>query len=128
MKPARRSRTALALAALLAGAGALHVVVPAPFDEMVPAGLPGSPRIWTLVSGAAEMGVGAAVAVPRTRRLGGLAAAALFVAVFPANVTMAVDWSDRSTTEQVIAYTRLPLQIPLILWALKVRRDATAAG
>jgi hypothetical protein len=37
---------------------------------------------------------------------------------------MAVDWSDRSVTEQAIAYGRLPLQIPLVLWALKVRRDA----
>jgi uncharacterized membrane protein len=46
--------------------------------------------------------------------------------VFPANVKMAIDWSDRSVAEQAVAYGRLPLQIPLVLWALKVRRDARA--
>lgn len=120
----RRSRAALALAGLLGTAGALHLVAPDFFDGMVPAELPGGPRFWTTTSGVAELGIATAVAVPRTRRLGGLAAAALFVAIFPANVKMALDWSDRSLTEGVIAYGRLPLQIPLILWALKVRRDA----
>ncbi|WP_300011764.1 hypothetical protein [Pseudonocardia sp.] len=121
---ARGSRTALALAGLLGAAGTLHFVAPEFFDGMVPDVLPGGPRLWTYVSGAAEIAVAVAVAVPRTRRPGGLAAAALFVAVFPANVEMAIDWSDRSLTEQVIAYARLPLQVPLIWWAWRVHRDA----
>jgi uncharacterized membrane protein len=120
----RGSRTALALAGLLGAAGALHFATPEFFDGMVPAALPGDPRTWTHLSGAAELGVAAAVAAPRTRRLGGLAAAALFVAVFPANVKMALDWSDRSLTEGVIAYARLPLQVPLIWWGWRVHRDA----
>lgn len=118
------SRLAVALAVLLTGSGALHFIVPGWFDDIVPDQLPGPDRFWTLASGVAELGVAAAVAVPRTRRLGGLVAAALFVAVFPANVKMAIDWSDRSPAEQAIAYARLPLQIPLLLWALRVRRDA----
>jgi uncharacterized membrane protein len=109
---------------LLTATGVLHFVAPASFDAIVPTELPGGPRFWTLVSGVAELGVAAAVAVPRTRRFGGLAAVALFVAVSPANVKMAIDWSDRSLTEQAIAYARLPLQVPLVLWALKIRRDA----
>jgi uncharacterized membrane protein len=44
--------------------------------------------------------------------------------VFPANVQMAVDWRSRPASEQAAAYARLPLQIPLVLWALKVRKDA----
>ena len=120
---ARRPWAAIALAALLAGTGAAHFAVPAYFDEIVPPQLPGTDRFWTLASGVAELVVAAAITVPRTRRLGGLAAALLFVAVFPANVKMAIDWSDRSAAEQVVAYARLPLQIPLILWAIKVRRD-----
>ena len=56
------------------------------------------------------------------------AAAALFVAVFPANVQMALDWSDRSPVEQAVAYARLPLQIPLIWWALRVARPRPAAA
>lgn len=112
------------MAVLLAVAGALHFAVPAPFDALVPIALPGSPRLWTLLSGGAELAVAAAVAVPRTRRLGGLAAAVLFVAVFPGNVKMAIDWSDRSLPEQALAYGRLPLQVPLVWWALTVYRNA----
>lgn len=104
--------------------GVLHFAVPSQFDAIVPEQLPGTPRFWTHVSGVAELGIGAAVAIPRTRRLGGLAAALLFVAVFPANVKMAIDHSTRSLPERAIAYGRLPLQIPLVLWALRVRRDA----
>ena len=61
------------------------------------------------------MGVAAAVAVPRTRKRGALAAALLFVAVFPANLQMAAD-AD-TATEKAIAYARLPLQVPLVVWA-----------
>jgi uncharacterized membrane protein len=53
-------------------------------------------------------------------------AAVLFVAVFPANIQMAVDWRSRPIADQAIAYGRLPLQIPLVLWALAVRRASAA--
>jgi uncharacterized membrane protein len=66
--------------------------------------------------------VGAAVALPRTRRLGATAAACLFVAVLPANVRMARDWSGRSPAARAVAWGRLPLQVPLVAWALAVRR------
>ncbi|MGZ8751136.1 MAG: DoxX family protein, partial [Pseudonocardia sp.] len=85
-------RLSVALAALLTVTGVLHLVAPGPFDAIVPRSLPGGPRFWTLASGVAELGVAAAVSVPRTRRLGAAAAAGLFVAVFPANVKMARDW------------------------------------
>ena len=111
-----------ALAALLTTTGALHLAVPAPFDAVVPRRLPGTPRFWTLASGVAELGVAAAVAAPRTRRLGATAAAGLFVAVFPANVQMARDWSDRHPAARAVAWGRLPLQVPLVAWALAVRR------
>jgi uncharacterized membrane protein len=114
-------RSATALAALLTTTGVLHLVRPAPFDTIMPRVLPGPARFWTLASGVAELGVAAAVAVPRTRRAGAAAAAGLFVAVFPANVQMALDWSDRSVVAQAVAWGRLPLQVPLVLWALRVR-------
>lgn len=126
--PRTRSRAAGALAVLLAGVGTLHFLVPERFDLLIPEQLPGSPRFWTLASGVAELAVAAAVALPRTRRVGALAAAGLFVAVFPGNIKMAVDWSDGSAVEQAIAYGRLPLQIPLVLWALKLRGGARPAG
>ena len=116
------SKGALPLAGLLATSGVLHFVNPRPFDAIVPRALPGSRRTWTLVSGAAELAVAAALVHPGTRRLGGLAAAGLFAAVFPANVQMAADWRDAPPLRRAIAYGRLPLQIPLLLWGLRVAR------
>lgn len=110
------------LAALLATAGVMHFVTPKFFDAIVPKALP-NPRFWTQVSGVAELAVAAAVANPRTRRAGGAAAAVLFVAVFPANVQAAASASNPG--EKAVTWLRLPLQIPLVLWALRVRRDAS---
>lgn len=84
-----------ALAALLGAAGVAHFRRPRTFDVLVPEWLPGTARDWTRASGVAELACAAAVAVPATRRAGGLASAALFTAVFPANVKMALDWRDR---------------------------------
>jgi len=113
------------LAVVLGGAGATHFLRPRGYDRIVPAGLP--PRTTTLASGIAELGIAAGLAVPGTRRAAGLAAAALFVAVFPANVKMARDLLDspRSTrASRLVAVVRLPLQAPLVAWALRVSRHA----
>ena len=108
------------LIAILGAAGLAHFVIPNGFDEIVPHALPGTARMWTYVSGAAELAVATLVAVPRTRRFGGALALALFVVVFPANIQMAVDWSDRAWGQRLIAYGRLPLQIPLVWLAWRV--------
>jgi uncharacterized membrane protein len=117
-------RPARALAGFLTVAGAMHFVTPRFYDAMIPPRLPGRPRSWTYASGVAEIGVAAAVAAPRTRRLGGLAAALLFIAVFPGNVQMAIDahHRDRPARERFVLLLRLPVQLPLVLWALRVRR------
>ena len=121
-------RSALALASLLTAAGITHFARPKPYDAIVPGWVPGPARIWTYASGTAELAVAAAVSQPRSRRAGGLAAAALFAAVFPANVQMAADWRRRGVVHQAIAYGRLPLQVPLIWWALRVAAAADGAG
>lgn len=108
------------LTALLAGAGVTHFVKPGFYDPIVPRALPGPPRAWTYASGVAELGVAAAVLRPDTRQRGALAALALFVAVFPANVQMAAD--AEGAAMKAIAYGRLPLQVPLVVWAWKVSR------
>ncbi|WP_405783063.1 hypothetical protein [Streptomyces sp. NBC_00859] len=112
------------LAALLAGAGVAHFVAPRQFDTTVPPWLPGSARTYTQVSGAVELLLAAGVAVPATRSLSARAAAGLFAAVFPANVQMAYDWRHRSAPLRAAALARLPLQLPLIVWAEKVSRAA----
>lgn len=117
-------RSARGLAGFLAGAGVSHFLVPQFYDEIVPRALPGPPRVWTQLSGVAELGVAAAVAYRPTRKVGALLAAGLFVAVFPGNLQMAWDYRNRKPQDQAVAYGRLPLQIPMIVWALRVRARA----
>jgi uncharacterized membrane protein len=127
MGDGRRSRSADGLAGLLVVAGIAHFVVPQFFDRIVPRIIPGPARGWTLVSGVAELGCAAAVASPRHRRTGALLAAILFVVVFPANVQMAFDARHDSGFERFVAYARLPLQVPLVVWALRVVRSSAPA-
>ncbi|MGW4509169.1 DoxX family protein [Streptomyces sp. NPDC004436] len=119
-----RVSSPLLLSGLLAGAAVAHAVAPRQFDAIVPRSLPGGPRRWTYASGVAELALAAGVAHPRTRKAAALAAAAFFVGVFPANVKMAADARHRSPAFRAAAIGRLPLQVPLVLWARKVSREA----
>jgi uncharacterized membrane protein len=112
------------IAALLIGVGTAHFLAPEPFDAVVPAELPGNPRFYTYASGVAEVTTGALLLVRRTRRVAALAAAALFIAVFPANINMVRLWWDKSWPMRIAALARLPLQIPMVTEALKARRNA----
>lgn len=98
---------------------------PRAYQRIVPRAL-GDSAFWVDVSGVAELGCAALVALPRTRRFGGLAAAGLFIAVFPANVQMALDGGIPGEPfpwgSPVVAWLRLPLQVPLVLWAARVAR------
>ena len=109
--PDRRAgaRAAHRLAALLGGVGILHFVAPKPFDSIIPAELPGSPRTYTYASGVAELATAGLLAAPATRRHGALLAAALFVAVFPGNLNMVRLWWDRPWPMRLAAIARLPL-------------------
>ncbi|MGW5492178.1 DoxX family protein [Streptomyces olivaceoviridis] len=122
----RSPRSPLLLAGLLATAGVAHFAVPRQFDATVPRALPGSPRAWTYGSGVVELALAAGIAAPRTRALAAKAAAGFFVGVFPANVQMAVDWRHRPVPLRAAALTRLPLQVPLVLWARAVARGGEA--
>lgn len=127
LRDAQRDRTQIAayrIAALLIGVGTIHFVAPKPFDDIIPAELPGSPRVYTYVSGVGELLIGALLLPRRTRRLAGLAAAWLFVAVFPGNLNMVRLWWDKPWPMRIIALARLPLQIPMITTALKVSRNS----
>jgi uncharacterized membrane protein len=117
-------RSAFALAGLLAAAGVTHLVHPRQYDRIVPRTLPGPARSYTYASGVAELVLAAGLVHPRTRRAAALASAGFFAAVFPANVKMAVDWRHAPPVRRAVAYGRLPLQVPLILWARKVAREA----
>ncbi len=112
------------IAAMLLGVGTLHFVAPKPFDGIIPVELPGSARFYTYASGVAEVVIGLLLLPLRTRRLAALAAAALFVAVFPGNLNMVRLWWDKPWPMRIVALARLPLQIPMVIAALKVARNA----
>lgn len=123
---------ARALAAAFVASGTIHFVRPAVFEPIVPRALPYR-RELVYVSGAAEIACAAGMLAPRTRRAAGLASATLLVAVFPANVQMALDSHraviDRGSTPtrramQIGTLARLPLQLPMIRWALQAARAA----
>lgn len=103
--------------------GVLHFAKPKPFERIVPRALPRRKEL-VYASGVAELACAAGLLHPRTRRAAGLASAGLLVAVFPANVQMALDLNRKgSPTAKAIAYARLPLQVPLIRAALRAARE-----
>lgn len=119
----------MAIMLLVTGAG--HFIVPAPVDALVPTFLPGEPRLWTYLSGAAELVIALLLLAPLGKKFAGRSlrlwgayfAFALFVAVFPANINMAVQWSSRQMPEPLLAYIRLPLQFGLFYWAWALAKD-----
>lgn len=117
------------LAGVMICGGVMHFVTPSTYEKVIPPKL-GEPRRLVHASGVAEVVAGALLLVPRTRRLGGWLTAAVLVAVFPANVQMALDaGTDRQAVPGVAAgrfrlaaLARLPLQVPLVLRAVRIGR------
>ena len=109
---------------LLLGAGVGHFIFPEALDSIVPSALPGNPRIYTYLSGIAEIAIGLALLTPLEKKIlgkpvklwGAYGAFALFLAVYPANINMAIQWSDRAMPDPLFAYARLPFQF-YFLWA-----------
>lgn len=115
-------RLARIMGTTLVGMGTLHFLVPKPFDEIIPEEIPADPRTLTYASGVAEIGIGAGLLVPRTRRPAGAAATALFVAVYPANINMVRLWWHKPAVYRAVAIGRLPLQFPLIWAGIRIWR------
>ncbi len=117
-------RARLRAATMMAGMGLAHFVLPGPFERIVPRWFPWR-REAVLVSGAAEMASGALLASPRTRRAGGWLMLVTVVAVYPANIQMALDASRGRPQVRVpawLAWSRLPLQVPMIARAWRLTR------
>jgi len=110
------SQRLLALAFI--AAGALHFVRPRTYEEIMPGYLPAHHEL-VLASGAAEIASALAILYPRTRRLGGLWLAATLVAVFPANIHMALHPDRYPGVAPALLWARLPIQPLLIWWVLR---------
>lgn len=125
-EPADIRRIRRGLAGFLTFMAALHVLRPELFLAMIPRWVPGDRRTVNGLAGAAEGLSAALLWSGRTRRVGGALAATTFVAVFPANVDAAVRGGYRGAPgwlgTRSAAMARLPLQVPLVWWALRVMR------
>lgn len=112
----RRRWARLGLAGLFAASGAIHLVRPELYFPLMPDVLP-APEALILVSGVAELVCAAGLV--RNTRWAAPASAALLLAILPGNVHFALASSTEPDTPAwlvVVAWLRLPLQVPL-LWA-----------
>lgn len=111
------------LAIAMIGVGVMHFVRPEPFIKIVPAFLP-SARTLVYVSGFFEILGGAGLLLQRTRRLASLGLVALYLAVFPANINMAIHQINigDSPMPTWVPWVRLPFQVLFIAWAYWVGR------
>ncbi len=97
-------------------AGAGHFVATRLYMHIMPDYLPAHKEL-VLISGAAEIAGGLGVLVPQTRRAASRGLVALLVAVMPANLWMAQHPERFPGIPLWALWARLPLQIPLLLWA-----------
>jgi uncharacterized membrane protein len=117
------------LAAFFCLAGLLHFRIPRSYEAMVPPGVP--PKQAVAVSGVAEIAGGLMVLHPAGRRLGRWWLLGLLLAVFPANVHMAVNPErirglDRRKVPDWALWARLPLQPLAMLWVWRATRATRA--
>lgn len=106
------------LSATFITTGILHFLRPGYFEQIVPDALP-SHRELVLISGVAEIAGGVGVAFAGTRRLAGLWLVAVLIAVFPANINMAVHADRFASIPPALLWARLPLQGLLVWWAYR---------
>ncbi|WP_040632538.1 DoxX family protein [Mobilicoccus pelagius] len=88
--------TRLALGAFMSYAGVSHLTFARDdFQAQVPSWFPADPDFVVLASGVVEIALGASLlALPKQRRLTGLALAAFYVAVFPGNIAQYTEHRD----------------------------------
>ena len=107
-----------ALVVVMVGIGALHFVAPGPFVAIVPAALP-APLALVYVSGVFEILGGLGLLWERSRRFAAWGLIALYIAVFPANVNMAVNEIAPlgEPVPEWALWARLPFQLVFVVWA-----------
>ncbi len=117
------SRTKGILLALMGlfyiGNGVNHLVNVEVYRPIMPPYLP-YPDALIVLSGLAELGLGLAVLIPRTRRLAAWGIILLLIAIFPANVHVALNNVPLGGGEDgagIWNWVRLPFQLVFIAWA-----------
>jgi uncharacterized membrane protein len=116
-----------ALAAFFVFTGTMHFLRPRFFEAIVPPAIEAQKKEAVAISGAAEMAGAALILLPSCRRLGRWWLLALLVAVFPANIHMAVNPEqirglDLRRIPRWALWARLPLQPLAMLWVWRATR------
>jgi uncharacterized membrane protein len=99
----------------------MHFIRPREYRAIMPDYLPAH-RELVAASGVAEIVGGLGALHPRTRRLAGWWLVATLLAVFPANVHMALHPEGYRRIPRPLLYARLPIQGLFIAWALRATR------
>ena len=108
--------TKIIFAVFFIAAGFNHFIDPAFYLRIVPPYLPW-PQMLVVVSGMAEIVLGVGLLIPRLSRLAAWGLIGLLIAVFPANIHMAMHPELYPTIPESLLWLRLPLQGLLIIWA-----------
>lgn len=116
VKFARISRVLLAIFFVVAGMG--HFLKPSSYLEIMPPWVP-FPLAMVYVSGVLEILLGMLVLPLKTRRPAGWGLITLLIAVFPANIHMALHPEIFSRIPSWAAWARLPFQGVFIFWVWK---------
>lgn len=113
------------LAGFFTLAGILHFVVPQRFEAIMPPWIPLHAEA-VAVSGAAEIAGGLALLPERTRPAARWWLIALLIAVFPANVHMALHPEQAAAGDipRWLLWARLPLQPLLGLWVWRATSES----
>ena len=107
------------LGATFLATGVLHFLRPRMYEAIMPGYLPAH-RELVYASGVAEMAGGAGVLVQGTRRAAGWWLIATLIAIFPANVNMAVNADRFRAVPEPLLWARLPLQGAVVAWVFRV--------
>ena len=102
--------------------GVMHFARPRFYLAIMPDYLPAH-RELVAASGVAEIAGGLGTLVPATRQAGSWWSIATLVAVFPANVHMALHPDRYRNLPKAALYARLPVQALFIAWAWAAGRD-----
>ncbi len=119
----RRALTAVFFIA----AGAMHLIYPEPYLKMMPPFIPWHAAM-VIVSGLAEMAGGIGLLIPLVRVAAAWGLVALLIAVFPANIYMAMAHIQITQTPlpPAVLWARLALQPLMIWWVLRLNRGESA--
>jgi len=110
------------LAAFFISAGVNHFRSPEIYTSMMPPWLP-APSLLNQISGFAEIAGGIGILNAKTRRAAATGLVILLIAIFPANIHVAVNGWPGMETPGWILYARLPLQFLLIAWVVFSARN-----